>query len=75
MLIMTDLFFVTYDELVLLTKAWRIHGSLSCIVVNMPIDLASNSARYVGGINLPKGNAVTVCLHNNYAHRTHGQSI
>ena len=33
-LIMTDLFFATYNKLVLLTKAWKIHGSLSCIVVH-----------------------------------------
>ena len=25
---MTDLFFVTYDELILLTKAWKVHGSM-----------------------------------------------
>ena len=42
--IMTDLFFATYDELVLLTKAWKMHGSLSYIVVYLLIELASNSA-------------------------------
>ena len=36
-LIMTDLFFATYGELVLLTKAWKMHGSLSYIVVNILI--------------------------------------
>ena len=50
-LIMTDLFFATYDELVLLTKAWKMHGSLSYVVVNIlpVIELASNSTRYTGG--------------------------
>ena len=48
-LIMTELFFATYDELVLLTKAWKTHGSLSYIVLNILIELASNSARYTGG--------------------------
>ena len=52
-LIMTDidLFFATYGELVLLIKAWKMHGSLSCIVVIILIELASNSssARYTGG--------------------------
>ena len=48
-LIMPDLFFATYDELVLLTTAWKMHGSLSYIVVNILIELASNSARYTGG--------------------------
>ena len=47
--IMTDLFFATYDELVLLTKAWKMHGSLSYVVVNILIELASNSTRYTGG--------------------------
>ena len=46
---MTELFFATYDELVLLTKAWKMHGSLSYIEVNILIELASNSARYTGG--------------------------
>ena len=46
---MTDLFFATYDELVLLTKAWKMHGSLSYVVVNILIELATNSARYTGG--------------------------
>ena len=46
---MPDLFFATYDELVLLTKAWKLHGSLSYVVVNILIELASNSTRYTGG--------------------------
>ena len=50
---MTDLFFATYDELmimiILLTKAWEMHGSLGHVVVNILIGLASNSARYTGG--------------------------
>jgi len=46
---MTDLFFATYDELVLLTKAWKMHGSLSYVVGNILIELASNSTRYTGG--------------------------
>ena len=46
---MTDLFFATYDELVLLTKAWKMHGPLSYVVVNILIGLASNSTRYMGG--------------------------
>ena len=46
---MTDLFFATYDELVLLTKAWKMYGSLSYVVVNILIELASNSTRYMGG--------------------------
>ena len=46
---MTDLFFATYDELVLLTKAWKMHGSLSYVVVNILIELASNSTRYTDG--------------------------
>jgi hypothetical protein len=46
---MTDLFFATYNELVLLTKAWKMHGSLSYVVVNILIELASNSTRYTGG--------------------------
>ena len=50
---MTDLFFATYDELVLLTKAWKMHGSLSYVVVNILIGLASNSTRYTGGHWLP----------------------
>ena len=46
-MIMTDLFFATYvyDELVLLTKAWKMHGSLSHVVVNILTGLASNSAQ------------------------------
>ena len=42
-----------YDELVLSTKAWKMHTPLIKIVVNndivMLIELASNSARYTGG--------------------------
>ena len=47
--IMTDLFFATYDELILLTKAWKMHDTLVKAVVNILIELASNSARYTGG--------------------------
>ena len=43
-LIMTDLFFATYDELVLLTKAWKMHDALIKVVVHILIELASNSA-------------------------------
>ena len=46
---MTDLFFATYDELILLTKAWHMHDALVKVVVNILIELASNSARYTGG--------------------------
>ena len=46
---MTDLVFVTYGELILLTKAWKMHGSLSYVVVNILIELASNSTRYTDG--------------------------
>ena len=46
---MTDLFFVTYDELILLTKAWKMHDALVKVVVNILIELASNSTRYTGG--------------------------
>ena len=47
---MTDLFFATYGELILLTNAWKMHGSLSYVVVNILIGLlASNSTRYTGG--------------------------
>ena len=54
-LIMTELFFATYAELILLTKVWKMHGSLSYIVVNILIELASNSARYTGGkLVIPK---------------------
>ena len=38
----------TYNDLVLLTKAWKIHGSLSYIVVHILIELASNSAMMIG---------------------------
>ena len=44
-LIMTDLFFATYGELILLTKAWKLHGPLNYVVVTTLIELASNSAR------------------------------
>ena len=47
--IMIDLFFATYGELILLTKAWKMHGPLSYVLVNILIGLASNSARYTGG--------------------------
>ena len=33
-LIMTDLFFATYDELILLTKSWKVHDVLIKIVVH-----------------------------------------
>ena len=50
---MTDLFFATYDEPVLLTKAWKMHDALTKVVVHnvILIELASysNSARYTGG--------------------------
>ena len=59
---MTDLFFATYDELVLLIKAWKMHGSLSYVVVNILIELASNSARYTGGKLAIWGNRIpTTC--------------
>ena len=45
---MTDLFFATYDEPVLLTKARKVHGALSYVVVKILIELAGNSARYTG---------------------------
>ena len=50
-LIMADLFFATYDELVLLTwsKAWKMHDALIKVAVHMLIELASNPARYMGG--------------------------
>ena len=41
---MTDLFFATYDELVLLNEAWKMHDALITVVVQMLIELASNSA-------------------------------
>ena len=45
-LIMTDLFFATYDELVFLTKSWKMHDALIKVevYVHMLIELASNSA-------------------------------
>ena len=42
--IMTDLFFATYDEVVLLTKAWKMHDALINVVVHILSELASNSA-------------------------------
>ena len=42
-LIMTDLFFATYGELVLLTKAWKMHDALITVVVHILIELASYS--------------------------------
>ena len=45
---MTELVFATYDELVFLTKAWKMHDSLSNMVVSILTKLASNSARYTG---------------------------
>ena len=46
---MTDLFFATYDELILLTKAWKMHDALIKVVVTILLELASNSAQYTGG--------------------------
>ena len=46
---MTDLFFATYNELVLLIKVWKMNGSLRRIVVNILIEVASNSTLYTGG--------------------------
>ena len=46
---MTDLFFATYDELILLTKAWKMHDALIKVVVNILIELASNSTQYIHG--------------------------
>ena len=43
--IMADLFFATYGELILLAKAWKMHGSLSNIVGNMMIGTSSNRER------------------------------
>ena len=40
---MTNLFFATYDELVLLTKAWEMHDASIKVVVHILIELASNS--------------------------------
>ena len=40
---MTDLFFATYDELILLSKAWKMHDALIKVVVNILIKLARNS--------------------------------
>ena len=48
---MTDIFWATYGELALLTKAWKMHDALIKVVVNnvMLIELASKRARYTGG--------------------------
>ena len=43
-MIMTDLFFATYGELALLTKAWKLHDALMKVVVHILIELASYSA-------------------------------
>ena len=43
-LIMTDLFFATYNEPVLLAKAWKMHDALVKVIVPILIELASNSA-------------------------------
>ena len=48
-LIMTDQFFATYDELVLLTKAWKVNDALIKVVVNILIELANKRGRYTGG--------------------------
>ena len=40
---MTDLFFATYDDLILLTKVWKLHDALVEVVVHILIELASNS--------------------------------
>ena len=44
-LIMADLFFATYDELVLLATSWKMHDALIKVVVHNGIlfELASNS--------------------------------
>ena len=50
-----DLFFefATYDdidrELALLAKAWKMHGSLTKVVVRVLIELASHLAGHTGG--------------------------
>ena len=46
---MTDLFFANYDELVLLTRAWKVHDALLKVLVNILIELASKRGRYPGG--------------------------
>ena len=46
---MTDLFFATYDEFILLTKAWKMHDAIIKVVVNILSELASNSTRHTGG--------------------------
>ena len=48
-LIVTELFWATYDELVLLTKAWKMHTPFIKVVVNILIELASKWGRYTGG--------------------------
>ena len=42
--------FATYDELNLLTKAWKVHDPLITVVVNnaMLTELASKRGRYAG---------------------------
>ena len=42
-LIMAGLFFATYGELVLLTKARKMHDALTKVVVHILIELASNA--------------------------------
>ena len=68
---MTDRFFATYDEFVILTKAWKMHGSLSHIVVNILIELASNSTRYTGG-KLAMDRHPDTCLISNSEARSDG---
>ena len=43
---MTDPFYATYDELVLLTESWKMHDALIKVVVHnvILIELGSNSA-------------------------------
>ena len=48
-LIVTELFWATYGELILLTKAWKVHDALIKVVVNILIELASKRGRYPGG--------------------------
>ena len=43
-LMMADLFFVTYAELALLTRAWKMQDALAKVVVHIMIELASNPA-------------------------------
>ena len=60
---MTDLniFFATYGGFVLLTKACKMYGALSYMVVNILIEVASNSARYTGG-KLAIGRHLDTCM-------------